>query len=117
MIRNFNDKETEKIWNNNYSKKNPIIHPGEILLEDFLIPMKISQYRLSKKIRIDQTRISEIIKGKRSITVDTAMRLSKFFGNSVEFWLNLQNQYNIEKNKDRMNPILNKIETFNYVNT
>jgi len=96
--------------------KIPLIHPGEILLEDFLKPMNISAYRLSKEIHIDQTRISEIIKGKRGITVDTAMRLSKFFGNSVEFWLNLQSHYEIEKNKDKMDFILKEIHTYNYVN-
>ena len=98
------------------NKKIPIIHPGEILQEEFLIPMKISAYRLAKEIHIDQTRISEIIKGKRGITVDTALRLSKFFGNSVEFWLNLQTQYEIEKNKDKMDFILKDIHTYNYVN-
>lgn len=98
------------------NKKIPIIHPGEILQEEFLISMKISAYRLAKEIHIDQTRISEIIKGKRGITVDTALRLSKFFGNSVEFWLNLQTQYEIEKNKDKMDFILKDIHTYNYVN-
>ena len=98
------------------NKKIPLIHPGEILQEEFLSPMKISAYRLAKEIHIDQTRISEIIKGKRGITVDTALRLSKFFGNSAEFWLNLQTQYEIEKNKDKMNYILKDINTYNYVN-
>ena len=98
------------------NKKIPLIHPGEILQEEFLSPMKISAYRLAKEIHIDQTRISEIIKGKRGITVDTALRLSKFFGNSAEFWLNLQTQYEIEKNKDKMDFILKDIHTYNYVN-
>ncbi len=98
-------------------KKIPIIHPGEILLEDFLKPMNISAYRLSKEIKIDQTRISEILKGKRGISVDTAMRLSKFFGNSVEFWINLQTHYEIEKNQGRMDNILNNIKTYHFVNT
>ena len=98
------------------NKKIPLIHPGEILQEEFLSPMKISAYRLAKEIHIDQTRISEIIKGKRGITVDTALRLSKFFGNSAEFWLNLQTQYEIEKKKDKMNYILKDINTYNYVN-
>lgn len=97
-------------------EKIPLIHPGEILLEDFLKPMKLSAYKLSKEIHIDQTRISEIIKGKRGITVDTALRLSKFFGNSVEFWLNLQSHYEIEKNKKKMDNILNEIHTYNYIN-
>ena len=73
------------------------IHPGEILLEDFLVPLEISAYRLSKEISIPQTRISEIIKGNRRITADTALRLAKFFGNSAKFWLGLQDDYDIEE--------------------
>jgi addiction module HigA family antidote len=73
------------------------IHPGEILLEEFLIPMEISAYKLSKDIGIPQTRISEIIKGNRRITADTALRLSLFFGNSAKFWLGLQDDYDIEE--------------------
>jgi addiction module HigA family antidote len=75
------------------------IHPGEILLEEFLKPMNISAYRLSKDIGIPQTRTSEIIKGNRSITADTAIRLSYYFGNSAKFWLGLQNDYDIEEEK------------------
>jgi addiction module HigA family antidote len=75
------------------------IHPGEILLEEFLKPMSISAYRLSKDIGIPQTRTSEIIKGNRSITADTALRLSYYFGNSAKFWLGLQNDYDIEEEK------------------
>jgi antitoxin HigA-1 len=75
------------------------IHPGEILLEEFLKPMNISAYRLSKDIGIPQTRTSEIIKGNRSITADTALRLSYYFGNSAKFWLGLQNDYDIEEEK------------------
>lgn len=77
-------------------KKIKNIHPGEILLEEFLIPLEISAYRLSKEISIPQTRISEIIKGSRRITADTALRLSKFFGNSAKFWLGLQDDFDIE---------------------
>lgn len=73
------------------------IHPGEILLEEFLIPLKISAYKLSKDINIPQTRISEIIKGRRRITADTALRLSNYFGNSAKFWLGLQDDYDIEE--------------------
>lgn len=73
------------------------IHPGEILQEEFLIPLDITAYRLAKEIHVPQTRISAIIKGERSISVDTAIRLSKFFGNSVKFWLNLQTDYDIEE--------------------
>lgn len=77
----------------------PNIHPGEVLKEEFLIPMNISAYRLAKEIVIPQTRISEIIRGRRAITADTAMRLSRFFGTSAEFWLNLQNSYDLEEIK------------------
>lgn len=72
------------------------ITPGEILLEEFLNPLEISQYRLSKDLGIPQTRISEIIKGNRRITADTAVRLSAYFGNSAKFWLGLQDDYDIE---------------------
>ncbi|MBP3839692.1 HigA family addiction module antitoxin [Kaistella faecalis] len=72
------------------------ITPGEILLEEFLIPLEISQYRLSKDLEIPQTRISEIIKGNRRISADTAVRLSAYFGNSAKFWLGLQDDYDIE---------------------
>jgi antitoxin HigA-1 len=73
------------------------IHPGEVLLEEFLVPMKISAYRLSVDIQIPQTRIGEIIKGKRRITADTAIRLSNYFGNSAKFWLGLQNDFDLEE--------------------
>ena len=73
------------------------IHPGEILLEEFLKPLGISAYRLSKDIAIPQTRISAIIKGKRRITADTALRLSQYFGNSAKFWLGLQDDYDLEE--------------------
>ena len=73
------------------------IHPGEILLEEFLLPMGISAYKLAKDIEIPQTRISEIIKGNRRITADTALRLSKYFGNSPKFWLGLQDDHDIEE--------------------
>jgi addiction module HigA family antidote len=73
------------------------IHPGEILLEEFLIPLKISAYKLSKDINIPQTRISEIINGRRRITADTALRLSNYFGNSAKFWLGLQDDYDLEE--------------------
>lgn len=73
------------------------IHPGEILMEEFLIPLNISAYKLSKDIEIPQTRISEILKGNRRITADTALRLSKYFGNSAKFWLGLQDDYDIEE--------------------
>lgn len=72
------------------------ITPGEILLEEFLVPLEISQYRISKDLEIPQTRISEIIKGNRRISADTAVRLSAYFGNSPKFWLGLQDDYDIE---------------------
>jgi addiction module antidote protein, HigA family len=75
------------------------IHPGEILLEEFLKPLNISAYRLSKDLGIPQTRTSAIIKGNRSITADTAIRLSYYFGNSAKFWLGLQNDFDLEEEK------------------
>jgi addiction module HigA family antidote len=77
----------------------PNIHPGEILLYEFLEPLEITAYRLSKDLNIPQTRVSEIIKGNRRITADTALRLSKYFGNSAKFWLGLQDDYDIEEEK------------------
>ena len=76
------------------------VHPGEILNYEFLKPLEITAYRLSKDLNIPQTRISEIIKGKRRITADTALRLSKYFGNSAKFWLGLQDDYDIEEEKE-----------------
>lgn len=73
------------------------IHPGEVLAEEFLKPMEISAYRLSKDLGVPQTRIAAILKGKRSISADTALRLSKYFGNSARFWLGLQNDYDLEE--------------------
>ncbi len=73
------------------------IHPGEILLQDFLVPFGISYYKLAKNFHIPQTRISEMVKGKRRITADTAMRLSKYFGNSAKFWLGIQDDFDIEE--------------------
>ena len=89
------------------------IHPGEILMEEFLNPMNITAYRLSKSIKIPQTRISQIIKGKRRITTDTALRLSKYFGTSVKFWLGIQNDYDIEEEQVKLDKILEQIETQN----
>lgn len=85
------------------------IHPGEILLEEFLVPLSISAYRLSKDIGIPQTRISEIIKGNRRITADTALRLSKYFGNSAKFWLGLQDDYDIEEEESQKKEEFNSI--------
>ena len=80
----------------NIMEKLPNIHPGEVLREEFLAPLDITPYRLAKETKIPQTRISEIIKGNRRITADTALRLSRFFGNSAKFWLGLQDDFDIE---------------------
>ena len=84
------------------------IHPGEILLEDFLVPLGLSQYRLAKGISVPPRRINEIVHGKRSISADTALRLSRFFGTSERFWLNLQNRYDLEVEKDRLGDALDQ---------
>ena len=86
------------------------IHPGEILKEEFLIPMEISVYRLAKETFIPQTRISEIIKGKRRITADTALRFSKFFGTSAKFWLGLQDDYDLEEERNLKSEVFNNIK-------
>ncbi|MFT7333678.1 MAG: addiction module HigA family antidote, partial [Sphingobacteriales bacterium] len=95
----------------NYLKMEKLnnIHPGEILLEEFLKPMAISAYRLSKDVLIPQTRISEIIKGRRRITADNALRLSKYFGTSAKFWLGLQNDYDLEEETTKKAEELNSI--------
>ena len=85
------------------------VHPGEILIEEFLKPMQISAYKLSKEIDIPQTRISQIIKGNRRITADTALRLSSYFGNTAKFWLGLQDDYDIEDERQRKIEIFRKI--------
>ncbi|MEJ2588232.1 MAG: HigA family addiction module antitoxin [Deltaproteobacteria bacterium] len=82
------------------TKKLPPIHPGEILIEDFLAPMGISQYRLAKDMSVPPRRINEIVHGKRSITADTALRLGKFFNMSPQFWMNLQTRYDLEITED-----------------
>lgn len=90
------------------------IHPGEILLEEFLIPLGISAYRLSKDTGIPQTRISAIIKGNRRITADTALRFSKYFGNSAKFWLGLQDDFDIEEENKALKSILDTIPQISY---
>ncbi len=84
------------------AKKLPPIHPGEILMEEFLKPMGISQYRLAKDISVPPRRINEIVHGKRAITADTALRLGRFFGMSPHFWLNLQTRYDLEVTEDSL---------------
>jgi len=90
------------------TKKIPPIHPGEILLGDFLKPMGISQYKMSKDISVPPRRINEIVQGKRSISADTALRLSRYFGLSERFWLNLQSRYDLEVEKDKLDVRLAK---------
>jgi addiction module HigA family antidote len=82
------------------NKKLPPIHPGEILIEEFLKPMGISQYRLAKDISVPPRRINEIVHGKRSVSADTALRLGRFFGISPQFWLNLQTRFDLEVTED-----------------
>jgi antitoxin HigA-1 len=86
----------------------PPIHPGEILLEEYLKPMGITQYRLAKDIHVDPRRINEIIHGQRSISADTALRLARYFGTSERFWLNLQSRYDLELQKMELGDRLEK---------
>ena len=88
------------------------IHPGEILQEEFRQPLGISAYRLSKDLDIPQTRISEILKGNRRITADTALRLSKYFGNSAKFWLGLQDDFDLEEERLLKGSSLDAIKSF-----
>jgi addiction module HigA family antidote len=88
------------------------IHPGEILMEEFLKPMGLSAYKLSKDTGIPQTRISAILKGNRSVTADTALRLSKYFGTTAKFWLGLQDDYDIEESTRLLKHTLNSIQRF-----
>lgn len=94
-------------------KKLPNIHPGEVLLEEFLIPMGISQYKLAKDLKIPQTRVSQIVKQKRRITADTALRLSKYFGTSAKFWLGLQDDFDIEESVNILAKDLSEIPEIN----
>jgi addiction module HigA family antidote len=86
----------------------PPIHPGEILIEEFLEPYGITQYRLAKSISVPARRINEIVHGKRSVTADTALRLARYFGTSERFWLNLQAHYDLEVEKDRLGDRLDR---------
>jgi len=90
------------------NKKLPPIHPGEILIEEFLKPMGISQYRLAKDISVPPRRINEIVHGKRSISADTALRLGRFFGILPQFWLNLQTRFDLEVTEDLLEERLEK---------
>lgn len=94
----------------NIMRKIPYPTPGEILLEEFLKPMEITQYRLAKEIGVSQRRIGEIIAGTRSVTADTGLRLSKFFGMSENFWIGLQLDYDAAQAKDKLGEVLSKIK-------
>ena len=87
------------------------IHPGEVLSEEFLIPFGVSAYKLAKDIGIPQTRVSEILKGNRRITADTALRLSKYFGNSAKYWLGLQDDYDLEEEINAKSSLIDNIPT------
>jgi addiction module HigA family antidote len=93
------------------------IHPGEVLSEEFLIPFGISAYRLAKDIGIPQTRVSEILKGNRRITADTALRLSKYFGTSAKFWLGLQADFDLEKEASAKSGFIDSIPTIQHNTT
>ena len=93
-------------------KKIKNIHPGEVLNEEFLLPLGLSAYKLSKDVGIPQTRISEILKGNRRITADTALRLSRYFGNSAKFWLGLQDDFDIEEEEQSKFKELDSIEHY-----
>ncbi len=92
--------------------KTPEVHPGEILEEEFLKPLGISAYRLAKETKIPATRISQIIKGNRRVTADTALRFGKFFGNSAEFWLGIQVEYDLRKEKAEIGSVLEEIKEY-----
>lgn len=85
------------------------IHPGEILVEEFLIPLEITQHRLAVEIGVPPRRINEIVHGKRRISADTALRLARYFGTSERFWINVQSRYDIEVERDRLGPTLDAI--------
>ena len=92
--------------------KLPNIHPGEVLMEDFLLPLDISQYRLAKTIGVPQTRIPEIVQGRRRVTADTALLLSAAFGTTPRFWMNLQNDYDLEEAREHVGDKVAAIEAY-----
>ncbi len=87
-------------------EKMPPVHPGEILLEDFMKPLGITQYRLAKEMKVYPRRVNEVVHGKRAITADTALRLARFFGTSPEVWMNLQTHYDLEIAKDALTDVI-----------
>jgi len=93
-------------------KKLRNIHPGEILEEEFLVPLGLTAYKLSKDIGIPQTRVSEIVKGNRRVTADTALRLSRYFGNSAKFWLGLQDDFDLEEEEQIKSKELDSIKLY-----
>ena len=94
-------------------KKLPPIHPGEVLLEELLVPMRLSQYRLAHALSVPPRRINEIVHGKRAISADTALRLARFFGMTAQFWLNLQAHFDLETERDRLGARLrSEVEVF-----
>jgi addiction module HigA family antidote len=95
------------------TNKMPPVHPGEILMEEFLVPMGISQYRLAHAISVPPRRINEIVHGTRGVTADTALRLGRYFGISPQFWLNLQGHFDLEQEQDRLgNRLEQEVQTF-----
>ncbi len=88
----------------------PPIHPGEVLMEEYLQPLEVTQHRLAVAIGVPPRRINEIVHGKRGISTDTALRLARYFGTSERFWLNLQDRYDIEVERDRLEPALQEIQ-------
>lgn len=129
MIRSFRDRETEKVFPREGTrrlppdvqrmaqrkltilmaqKKIPPVPPGEVLREEFLKPLGVSQYQLAKDLSVPPRRINEIVHGKRAVTADTALRLSRYLGTSERFWLNLQARYELEVEKDRLGGRLKK---------
>ena len=92
--------------------KLPPIHPGEILNEEFLTPMKVTQYRLAREVGVDPRRVHAIVHGNRSITAETALLFARFFGNSAEFWMSLQSQFDLEREQDRLAERLEQITTY-----
>ena len=90
-------------------------HPGEVLNEEFLLPMTLTQYRLAKSIGVDARRTHSIVNGRRAITAETALLLSRFFGNSAAFWMGLQSQYDLETAEDRLSQRLNEVASYSSV--
>ena len=93
-------------------RKLPPIHPGEILRDEFLVPLKISQYRLARSVGVDPRRVHAIVHGERAVTAETALLFSRFFGNSAEFWMSLQSQYELEREQDRLADRLGKVTAY-----